>query len=184
MLNLRTRRRARVDVAESGALSDLAFLLIIFFIVIAVFNINSGFLLGLPQRNSVTTVQSDDLMRVAVSAEDRLELDGEYVDVSTLRSVETSTYSPSSSRRSSAETATRMRSSLWTVVTELRCGSPRRNPLLMLKTAITIKKMINRNARSESAPDSATSTRARRRVRKLSITPPSPPNRQALGPSP
>jgi biopolymer transport protein ExbD len=86
MLNLRTRRRARVDVAESGALSDLAFLLIIFFIVIAVFNINSGFLLGLPQRNSVTTVQSDDLMRVAVSAEDRLELDGEYVDASTLRS--------------------------------------------------------------------------------------------------
>jgi biopolymer transport protein ExbD len=85
MLNLRTRRRERVDVAESGALSDLAFLLIIFFIVIAVFNINSGFLLGLPQRNSVTTVQSDDLMRVTVSADNRFELDGDFVDLATLR---------------------------------------------------------------------------------------------------
>ncbi len=85
MLSLGRRRRARIDVADSGALSDLAFLLIIFFIVIAVFNINSGFLLGLPQRNSVTTVQRDDLMRVVIAADNRLQLDGEPVSPSALR---------------------------------------------------------------------------------------------------
>jgi biopolymer transport protein ExbD len=85
MIRLRTRRRARVDVAESGALSDIAFLLIIFFIVIAVFNINSGFLLGIPRRNAVTTVQSDDLMRVSVSAENDLSLDGRTVEADELR---------------------------------------------------------------------------------------------------
>lgn len=80
MLRIRSRRRSRVDVADSGALSDLAFLLIIFFIVIAVFNINSGFLLGLPQRNAVTTVQRDDLMRVSIAADDAVRLDGTPVE--------------------------------------------------------------------------------------------------------
>ncbi len=80
MLRVPTRRRNRVDIADSGALSDLAFLLIIFFIVIAVFNINSGFLLGLPRKNSVTTVQTDDLMRVAIDADDAIQLDGRPVD--------------------------------------------------------------------------------------------------------
>lgn len=87
MLNIRSRRRARVDVADSGALSDLAFLLIIFFIVIAVFNINSGFLLGLPRRNSITAVQTDDLMRVRVAADDRLYVEGEQVPISQLQSI-------------------------------------------------------------------------------------------------
>jgi biopolymer transport protein ExbD len=85
MIRLGTRRRARVDVAESGALSDIAFLLIIFFIVIAVFNINIGFLLGLPRPNAVTTVMSDDLMRVSVSAENALTLDGRTVEEDELR---------------------------------------------------------------------------------------------------
>lgn len=79
MIRISTRRRHRVDIADSGALSDLAFLLIIFFIVIAVFNVNSGFLLGLPARNSVTTVHTDDLMRVTVDAQDTLRLNGEIV---------------------------------------------------------------------------------------------------------
>ncbi len=85
MLKVRSRRRARIDVADSGALSDLAFLLIIFFIVIAVFNINSGFLLGLPRRNSVTTVQRDDLMRVRIDAEDAISVGGEDVTLAELR---------------------------------------------------------------------------------------------------
>lgn len=84
MIRIQSRRRPRQDIADSGALSDLAFLLIIFFIVIAVFNINSGFLLQLPSRNSVTTVNVDDLMRVAVAADNSLSLDGQPVDAATL----------------------------------------------------------------------------------------------------
>ncbi len=84
MIRLTTRRRQRVDIADSGALSDLAFLLIIFFIVIAVFNINSGFLLGLPAPDSVTTVHTDDLMRVVVDDDDTLRVNGAVVDRSAL----------------------------------------------------------------------------------------------------
>ena len=38
------------DAGSSGSLNDLSFLLIIFFIVIAGFNVNKGFLLNLPSK--------------------------------------------------------------------------------------------------------------------------------------
>lgn len=84
MIRIRTRRRERRALGDSGALSDLAFLLIIFFIVIAVFNVNSGFLLGLPRRGSVTTVNVDDLLRVTVNAEGAYLMDGAEVERATL----------------------------------------------------------------------------------------------------
>ena len=80
MIRIRTRRRQRQALGDSGALSDLAFLLIIFFIVIAVFNVNSGFLLGLPRRDSITTVHVDDLLRVHVNEEGEYVVDGEALD--------------------------------------------------------------------------------------------------------
>ena len=44
----RLTRRNLEDAGSSGPLNDLSFLLIIFFIVIAGFNVNKGFLLNLP----------------------------------------------------------------------------------------------------------------------------------------
>ncbi len=84
MIRLRTKRRERQDVAASGVLSDLAFLLIVFFIVIAVFNVNSGFLLGLPQKGSVTTVHVDDLMRVEITSDNAYVLNGSRLGVAEL----------------------------------------------------------------------------------------------------
>jgi biopolymer transport protein ExbD len=46
-----TRRSGQAGF-DSGASSDIAFLLIIYFIVIAGFNINNGFLMNLPEKNS------------------------------------------------------------------------------------------------------------------------------------
>jgi len=69
-MRITTKRKKRIDIAESGALSDLAFLLIIFFIVIAVFNVNTGFLLGLPRKNSSKIVNIEDIIKV------RLQPDG------------------------------------------------------------------------------------------------------------
>jgi biopolymer transport protein ExbD len=60
-MNLRGRKRA--GAADSGASSDIAFLLIIYFIVIAGFNINKGFLMHLPAKDSTRTVKTEDLMR-------------------------------------------------------------------------------------------------------------------------
>ncbi len=66
-MKVRRRRKRGIDIADSGALSDLAFLLIIFFIVIAVFNVNLGFILGLPRPDSTRVVNTEDLVRATLS---------------------------------------------------------------------------------------------------------------------
>ena len=57
---------------ESAASSDLAFLLIIYFLVIAGFNVNIGFLMNLPDRDSTRLILRDDLMRFEMDHEGRL----------------------------------------------------------------------------------------------------------------
>ena len=52
-----------MTASESSAASDVAFLLIIYFLVIAGFNINQGFLLNLPAKDSRRLILKDDLMR-------------------------------------------------------------------------------------------------------------------------
>jgi len=75
-MKVRLLRRKGADIGESGTLSDLAFLLIIFFIVIAVFNVNQGFLLGLPRPGSRRIVQKQDLLRVELTRTGELRVDG------------------------------------------------------------------------------------------------------------
>jgi len=57
------KRRNRTAVSESSAASDVAFLLIIYFLVIAGFNINQGFLMNLPAKDSTRLILRDELMR-------------------------------------------------------------------------------------------------------------------------
>ena len=60
---MKIRRPKRYSVTETSASSDLAFLLIIYFLVIAGFNINQGFLMNLPAKNSTRLILREDLMR-------------------------------------------------------------------------------------------------------------------------
>ncbi|MDR2476357.1 MAG: biopolymer transporter ExbD [Treponema sp.] len=60
---MKLRRRKRPGFADSSASSDIAFLLIIYFIVIAGFNINKGFLMNLPAKDSTRLILKDDLLR-------------------------------------------------------------------------------------------------------------------------
>lgn len=76
-MRLRTRKREIPDPGDSGAMSDLAFLLIIYFMVIAGFQLNQGFLLGLPERGSTTWVQQDDLAAVQMDAAGMLSVQGQ-----------------------------------------------------------------------------------------------------------
>ena len=57
------KRRKKGIFAESCASSDLAFLLIIYFLVIAGFNVNIGFLMNLPAKDSTRLILREDLMR-------------------------------------------------------------------------------------------------------------------------
>jgi biopolymer transport protein ExbD len=60
---MKLHRRVRKRPEDTAALSDLAFLLIVYFIVIAGFNVNEGFLMNLPAKNSTRLILKDDLMR-------------------------------------------------------------------------------------------------------------------------
>jgi biopolymer transport protein ExbD len=60
---MKLRRVKKSAFSESPALSDLAFLLIIYFIVIAGFNVTKGFLVNLPAKGSVRIVPKDELLR-------------------------------------------------------------------------------------------------------------------------
>jgi biopolymer transport protein ExbD len=71
------RRRKRAPYEDSSALSDLAFLLIIYFIVIAGFNVNKGFLMTLPARDSTRFILKDDLLRYELDGSGRLLFQGE-----------------------------------------------------------------------------------------------------------
>jgi biopolymer transport protein ExbD len=75
-MKISRRRRAASEALESGTLSDLAFLLIIYFIVIAGFNVNQGFLLGLPAKGSSKLVYKDDIVVVRMSSSGSLWVNG------------------------------------------------------------------------------------------------------------
>ncbi len=71
-MKIRRKSRKVKGIADSGALSDLAFLLIIFFIVIAVFNVNKGFMLGLPSINSAKLVNVEEIIKVYLNENNEL----------------------------------------------------------------------------------------------------------------
>lgn len=78
-------KRKPNDPGDSGALNDLSFLLIIFFIAIAGFNVNKGFLMDLPSRDKPRIVQTDDLMKCTLDREGNILLEGNTVSFSEVR---------------------------------------------------------------------------------------------------
>ncbi len=83
-MKIKRVNKKHFDPAESGSLNDLAFLLIIYFIVIATFNINKGFLLGLPQKSSTKVVNIEDIIRVNLDYEGRLFYQNREIPISEL----------------------------------------------------------------------------------------------------
>ncbi|MDR2543586.1 MAG: biopolymer transporter ExbD [Treponema sp.] len=63
------KRKKKSGFLETCATSDLAFLLIIYFIVIAGFNINQGFIMNLPARDSVRSILREELLRFEIDEE-------------------------------------------------------------------------------------------------------------------
>ncbi|MDR1353375.1 MAG: biopolymer transporter ExbD [Treponema sp.] len=60
---MKLSRKNRPAADGSSASSDIAFLLIIYFIVIAGFNVNKGFLMNLPAKDSSRLILREDLLR-------------------------------------------------------------------------------------------------------------------------
>jgi biopolymer transport protein ExbD len=77
---MKLKRRGKIPFGESSASSDIAFLLIIYFIVIAGFNVNRGFLMNLPARDSRRLILKDDLLRFDMNAAGNIAYQGEPVE--------------------------------------------------------------------------------------------------------
>jgi biopolymer transport protein ExbD len=78
---MRIKRRRRGRLEDSSASSDVAFLLIIYFLVIAGFNVNQGFLMNLPAKDSTRLILKDDLMRFEMDRAGALYCGGEAVNI-------------------------------------------------------------------------------------------------------
>jgi len=75
------KRRKKTGFADSSASSDIAFLLIIYFIVIAGFNINKGFLINLPAKDSTRLILKDDLLRFEMDGGGNINYEEQVIDM-------------------------------------------------------------------------------------------------------
>jgi len=78
-------RKKKKGFDESSAASDVAFLLIIYFIVIAGFNVNKGFLMNLPAKDSTRLILSEDLLRFDMDEEGSLIHNSEKLEIPAAR---------------------------------------------------------------------------------------------------
>jgi len=74
-------KRQKNVFQDSSASSDIAFLLIIYFIVIAGFNVNKGFLMNLPAKDSSRLILRDDLLRFEMDTEGNVVYEGEVIQI-------------------------------------------------------------------------------------------------------
>jgi biopolymer transport protein ExbD len=66
---------------ESSASSDIAFLLIIYFLVIAGFNLNTVFLMNLPAKDSTRLILREDLIRFEIDEEGNISHNSEIIGI-------------------------------------------------------------------------------------------------------
>lgn len=83
-MNLKKTNQMPDDPGGSGSMNDLSFLLIIFFIVIASFTVNKGFVLNLPDKNTPVTVLTDELVRCYLAPDGLLKFNGEEITMAEL----------------------------------------------------------------------------------------------------
>ena len=86
-MKIKRKKKKIINIADSGALSDLAFLLIIFFIVIAVFSVNKGFILGLPQKGSTKIVNVEDIIKITLTEENNLIFENKNIELNEVEEI-------------------------------------------------------------------------------------------------
>jgi biopolymer transport protein ExbD len=84
---MKLQRRPKQGFSDSSASSDIAFLLIIYFIVIAGFNINKGFLMNLPAKDSTRLILKDELLRFEMDGSGNILHENAVIDIPQAESV-------------------------------------------------------------------------------------------------
>ncbi|WP_461246960.1 ExbD/TolR family protein [Treponema sp. R6D11] len=78
---MKITRRKKNEFLESSAASDLAFLLIIYFLVIAGFNINKGFIITLPAKDSTRMILKEELLRFEMDSNGEVSHNEEILSI-------------------------------------------------------------------------------------------------------
>ena len=84
---MKLKKRNRQSFLETCAASDMAFLLIIYFMVIAGFNLSTGFLMNLPAKNSTRLILREELVRFELNEEGNIIHNGELIEISEARKI-------------------------------------------------------------------------------------------------
>ena len=84
---MKINRRKKTGFLETCAASDLAFLLIIYFLVIAGFNINRGFIMNLPAKDSTRLILREDLLRFEMESNGEIFFNDESITISRAKTV-------------------------------------------------------------------------------------------------
>ena len=82
---MKIKRVKKQGFLETCAASDLAFLLIIYFLVIAGFNVTNGFIVTLPAKDSTRYILSEDLLRFDMNAYGEIIHTGKVIGLATTR---------------------------------------------------------------------------------------------------
>ncbi|MDR0410746.1 MAG: biopolymer transporter ExbD [Treponema sp.] len=77
---MRIHREKKNPFEASSASSDIAFLLIIYFIVIAGFSVNRGLLLNLPEKDSTRSLLKEDILRFEMDHTGAVSVNGSLLD--------------------------------------------------------------------------------------------------------
>jgi biopolymer transport protein ExbD len=89
---MKLKKRNRASFLETCAASDMAFLLIIYFMVIAGFNLTTGFLINLPARDSTRLILREELVRFELDENGKIIHEGEIIDIPETRRIISSAY--------------------------------------------------------------------------------------------
>ena len=84
---MRLARKKKLGFLDSAATSDLAFLLIIYFMVIAGFNINTGYLMNLPAKDSKRLILKEDLIRFNLDRDGYIIYNDELIGIPEAKSL-------------------------------------------------------------------------------------------------
>jgi len=84
---MKIKRKKKTGFIETCAASDLAFLLIIYFLVIAGFNVNKGFIINLPAKDSTRMILREDLLRFEMNGMGEVIYADEVIDIPQTRNL-------------------------------------------------------------------------------------------------
>ena len=84
---MQIKRQKKTSFIETCATSDLAFLLIIYFLVIAGFNINKGFIINLPDKDSTRLIIREDLLRFEMDLNGQIIYNENIINISNAESI-------------------------------------------------------------------------------------------------